>query len=415
MKFCKIRKVCIYILVIVLLLVFSCLAVEGERVYATSLSDITSDSISSKKEEIESAAKEQSNIKNSISDMEEIVGDLQSKKADLNKYITSIDSAMEDIQDNIDAYEAMIAEAEAELIRKEAELEAAEEQEEAQYDIMQRRIQYLYECGDMNYLEAILNADSFADMLNRAEYVEEMAAYDNQMLHEYILQREYIQLCKESVEQERVTLDESKAALETEKDNLEVVREQKENDLAVYEHDIALTEAQIKELEEELEFQTNLISQLEGEITEEQKQILAEKGIVLEYDGGAFHWPAPSYTVITSEFGWRTDPIDGSRAYHNGVDMAAAKGTPIVAAYDGIVTDAGYNWSMGNYVIIDHGTGLYTIYMHASKLHVSKDDIVAGGELIAAIGSTGRSTGPHLHFSVRLNGVYVSPWDYLNK
>ncbi len=415
MGFDKIQRVCPAVLMIVLILVLGWMFEDQERIYATTLSDITSDSIAAKREEIQNAAKEQTNIKDSISDMEQIIGDLKTKKADLNKYISSLDSTMADIQDNIDTYEAMIAEKETELARKEAELAAAEEQEEAQYDIMQRRIQYLYECGDMNYLEAILSADSFADMLNRAEYIEEIAAYDNQMLHEYMLQREYIQLCKESVEQERVTLDESKAALETEKDNLEIVRAQKESDMAVYEHDISLTQAQIKELEEELEFQTELISQLEGEITEEQKQILAEKGIVLEYDGGAFHWPAPSYTVVTSDFGWRTDPINGSRAYHNGVDMAAAKGTPIVAAYDGIVTDAGYNWSMGNYVFIDHGTGLYTIYMHASELYVSKNDIVAGGEQIAAIGSTGRSTGPHLHFSVRLNGVYVSPWDYLNK
>ncbi len=408
-------KACLSALLIVVILVVVCLLVEKERVHATSLSGITSDSIAAKREEIKNAAKEQSAIKDSISDMEQLVKDLQGKKADLNKYIQSIDGAMADIQDNIQTYVTLIAEKEAELLRKETELTAAEEQEEAQYDIMKRRIQYLYECGDSSYLEAIFQADSFAEMLNRAEYVEEIAAYDNRLLHEYMLQKEYIQLCKESVEQEKVTLDESKEALETEKDNLEAIRTQKTNDLAVYEHDIELTEDQIRELEEELEFQTDLISQLEGEITEEQKRILAEKGIVLEYDGGAFHWPAPSYTVITSEFGWRTDPINGNRAYHNGVDMAAAEGTPIVAAYDGIVTDAGYNWSMGNYVIIDHGTGLYTIYMHASKLHVAKNDIVARGELIAAIGTTGRSTGPHLHFSVRLDGVYVSPWNYLSK
>ncbi len=408
-------KACLSVLFIVVLLVVVCLLVEEERVHAATLSGITSDSITAKREEIAQAAKEQSDIKASISNMEQLVKNLQSKRADLNKYISSIDGAMSDIQDNIRSYEALIIEKEAELVRRQAELEEAKEQEEAQYDMMQRRIQYLYECGDNSYFEVILQADSFAEMLNRAEYVEEIAAYDNQMLHAYMLQKEYIQLCKESAEQEKAVLDESKVALEIEKDNLETVRTQKAKDLAAYEHDISLTEAQIKELEADLEFQTDLISKLEGEITEEQKKILEESGIILEYDGGAFHWPAPSYTVITSEFGWRTDPINGNRAYHNGVDMAAAEGTPIVAAYDGIVTDAGYNWSMGNYVIIDHGTGLYTIYMHASKLHVAKNDIVAGGERIADIGTTGRSTGPHLHFSVRKDGVYVSPWNYLSK
>lgn len=95
--------------------------------------------------------------------------------------------------------------------------------------------------------------------------------------------------------------------------------------------------------------------------------------------------------------------------------MAAAEGTPIVAAYTGIVGEASYNSSMGNYIYIEHGDGLRTIYLHASKLYVSKDDIVVKGEVIGAVGTTGRSTGPHLHFSVRLNGEYVSPWNYLSR
>ena len=99
--------------------------------------------------------------------------------------------------------------------------------------------------------------------------------------------------------------------------------------------------------------------------------------------------------------------------FHNGVDFAASTGTPILAAYDGKVVGASYNSSMGNYVMIDHGDGLYTIYMHASKLYVSSGQMVSKGEKIAAVGSTGRSTGPHLHFGVRLNGAYVSPWNYL--
>jgi len=415
MRFNKKAKAFLSVLLIAVIMVIICMAVEKERVHASSLSDITSSSIAAKKEEIQNAAKEQSAIKDSISDMKQLINNLKGKKADLNKYISSIDGTVDELEGNIRSYEALIAEKEAELARKEEELLAAEAQEEAQYDIMQLRIQYLYERGESSFLEMILHSESFGEMLNRAEYVEEIAAYDNQMLHAYMLQKEYIELCKQSVEQEKTTLDESKAALESEKQTLEALREQKAKDLAAYEHDIQLSESHMKDLEADLKFQTDLISKLEGEITEEQKAILAQSGITLEYDGGAFHWPAPSYIAITSDFGWRSDPFTGYKAYHNGVDMAAAKGTPIVAAYDGIVVDAGYNGSMGNYVIMDHGTGLYTIYMHASKLYVSADDVVAGGETIAAVGSTGRSTGPHLHFSVRLNGLYVSPWDYLKK
>lgn len=395
-------------------LIVSGLMIKGERVLASSFSDITSDSIEAKKDEIADATKQQNDIKNSISNMEAIVAGLEAKKADLDHYIEEIDGTMSDLQTKISTYEHLILEKEEEIEVKQKELEEALSKEAEQYDSMQKRIQFMYENGETSYLEAIFQAEGFSDMLNRAEYVEQIAAYDNQMLHEYIMQKEYIALCKESVEQEKITLNESKSAMEEEKSNLEVIRNKKAQDLAVYEHDIALTEATIKELEADLKYQTDLIASLEKEITDEQREILKANGITLGYDGSGFANPAPSYTVITSEFGWRKDPFTGLKAYHNGIDMAAAEGTPIVAAYTGIVGEAGYNKSMGNYIYVEHGDGLRTIYLHASKLYVKKDDIVIKGEVIGAVGSTGRSTGPHLHFSVRLNGEYVSPWNYLD-
>lgn len=408
-------KLFLPVLLLTLLLSVSGAGTEQNHVFASSFSDITSDSIEAKKDEIANAMKEQNEIKNSISNMEEIIAQLEGKKANLDKYISEIDSTMSSLQSKINAYEAMITEKEQELAQKEQELVQAQEQEAEQYVSMQKRIQYLYENGQENYLTAILQAESFADMLNRAEYVEQIAAYDNRMLKEYITHREYVTLCKEAVALEKTTLDESKTAVEAEKANLAGVKKQKEKDLAAYEDDIALTEASIKELEEDLKFQTELIESLEQEITEEQREILKANGITLGYNGEAFACPAPSYTVITSEFGWRSDPFTGLKAYHNGIDMAAAEGTPIVAAYTGIVGEASYNSSMGNYIYIEHGDGLRTIYLHASKLYVSKDDIVVKGEVIGAVGTTGRSTGPHLHFSVRLNGEYVSPWNYLSR
>ena len=289
--------------------------------------------------------------------------------------------------------------------------------EETQYETMKSRIQYMYECGTGTYFETLLQADSFADLLNRAEYVEKLTEYDNKILEAYALQKEYLALCKESLELEKITLDESKAALEEEKKGLATLRQQKAEDLAAFEDDISITQAQLKELEEDLKYQTNLIASLEKEITEEQKKILAENNMQLGYGSDGFAWPAPKCKVVTSEFGWRSDPFTGLKAYHNGVDLAGSNcsGTPIVAAYDGIVGQAGYNSSMGNYIYLEHGDGLRTIYLHASKLYVSTNTVVKKGDVIAAVGSTGRSTGAHLHFSVRLNGEYVSPWNYISR
>ena len=133
------------------------------------------------------------------------------------------------------------------------------------------------------------------------------------------------------------------------------------------------------------------------------------------YDGGVFKFPLASYTRISDDYGNRIHPTLGIEQFHNGVDFAAPKGTAIYAAYDGQVVAATYSNTMGNYVMIDHGGGLYTIYMHASALYVSRGDIVVRGETIAAVGSTGRSTGNHLHFSVRKDGAYTSPWNYLSQ
>ena len=131
------------------------------------------------------------------------------------------------------------------------------------------------------------------------------------------------------------------------------------------------------------------------------------------YEGGAFCFPLADYVSVSSDYGWRIHPISGERKFHSGIDFAAVSGTAIYAAEDGTVTDAGFNASMGNYVKVDHGNGLMTVYMHASALYVSTGETVEAGEVIAAVGSTGNSTGPHLHFSVTAGGSYISPWPYL--
>ena len=180
----------------------------------------------------------------------------------------------------------------------------------------------------------------------------------------------------------------------------------KEKEITAYESDIKTQEQAIKEYEEYIREQDETIAALE-------KALQAMGGGDRTYDGGMFKWPAPSYTRISSAFGWRMHPTLGVKKYHNGVDMASPKGTKILAAYRGEVVAATYNVTMGNYVLINHGNGYYTIYMHASKLLVTPGQIVVEGDKIAEVGSTGRSTGPHLHFGVRKNGTYVNPMDYL--
>ena len=271
----------------------------------------------------------------------------------------------------------------------------------------------MYEQNDNYYLETILRAESFADLLNKLDYIQMVMDYDDQKLQEYILIRQYVEVCKEELNAEKEVLDEAKAGVEQEEASLAQLISDKETEIVAKQGDISNKEAAIAEYEAEIQAQNELIASLEAAVAAERKKLAEENAKKLTYDGGMFAFPAPSYTRISDDYGNRIHPTLGVEKFHNGIDLAAPNGSPILAAYDGEVVAASYSSSMGNYVMIDHGDSLYTIYMHASALYVSKGDAVTKGQQIAAVGSTGRSTGPHLHFGVRKNGGYVSPWGYL--
>lgn len=379
------------------------------------MSSITSDSIKEKEEQIKQALSEKESLQNGLSNLQNIKKELETQRTNLKNYVAQLDSNLEQIERNIAELKAKISVKEEEIAVAEEQLAEALEKEENQRTSMINRIRMVYETGDPQMTEMLLKSSSFGDFLNKADYVERVISYDQQMWQDYKTVREYVELCKQELELEREILDEAKAGVEEEQRNLEALIEQKNRDILEYESDISNKEQAIKEYEEEIKAQEEEISTLEAQIAEEKKKILANSGVVLTYDGGTFKFPLASYTRVSDDYGMRIHPILGIQQLHNGVDFAAPKGTAIYAAYDGVVVAATYSGTMGNYVMIDHGDGLYTIYMHASQLYVEKDDIVVRGETIAAVGSTGRSTGNHLHFSVRLNGAYTSPWNYISK
>ena len=371
---------------------------SGLPAQATSMSSITSDSIREKQDQINQAQKERETMKSNLSNLEQIKKDLETKKSNLKSYVAQLDQNLSEIEQNI-------ADLKSQITAK----------EDAQKDAMIRRIRVMYEKGDSYILDMMLKAESFSDFLNRADFMDLVMAYDRQQWKEFMENRKYIALCKEELEAEKQILDEAKAGVEQEQANMEALIDQKSRDITAYESDISNKEQAIKEYKQSIADQDAEIAALEAAIAAEKKRILEASGTVLTYDGGVFKFPLASYTRISDDYGNRIHPTLGIEQFHNGVDFAAPKGTAIYAAYDGQVVAATYSNTMGNYVMIDHGGGLYTIYMHASALYVSRGDIVVRGETIAAVGSTGRSTGNHLHFSVRKDGAYTSPWNYLSQ
>lgn len=376
-------------------------------------SELTNESIKAKEKEIENIKQEKKNLQSGLTNVKKLKAELEKSKSDLSAYVTKLDGDLSDIQAAINELTENISQKSIEIEETEKELEEAIAVQTAQYEAMKLRIKFLYEKGDDLYLNLVLGSKSFGEALNKAEYIDKLSAYDKKMLDEYVEYSEYVALCKQTLEEEKDALNEAKKAQEAEEASLNELIDAKEQEIYKISSDISEKAAAVAEYEAEIAAQNETISALEAAVAEERKK-LAEANR-RKYDGGKFANPCPSVVRISDEYGWRTHPILKVKQFHNGVDMAAPGGSPILAAYSGKVVASDYSSSMGNYVMIDHGDSLYTIYMHASAVYVKKGQEVAKGEKIAAVGTTGRSTGNHLHFSVRLNGDYVSPWNYISK
>lgn len=401
------------LLLAVTVVVTACFA--GACPFASQADEISElkQSIAQKQKEIEETQSQRKQLEGGMTDVKQIISSLETSKSNLASYVKQLDTELTAAQTRITELSDMITEKENEIIQTKAELDEAIAREAAQYDAMKLRIQNMYERGTDFYLEAIFSAASFGDMLNRADYIEKITESDRKILDNFRTTREYVEVCKAQLEEEQELLEEAKQQVEQEQESLETLISEKQTEINAYENDISNKEALLREYEAEIAARNAEIKALEDAVKAEQAALEAASNPKRKYDGGMFAWPAPSYTRISDDYGNRLHPILGVTQFHNGVDMAAPGGSPILAAYNGTVVAAAYSSSMGNYIMIDHGDNLFTIYMHASALYVSKGAEVVKGQKIAAVGTTGRSTGNHLHFSVRLNGNYVNPWGYL--
>ena len=369
--------------------------------------------IQEKQREIEQANAERAELAGRVTDLNASQDRLASLRSDLNAYVTELDAELVLMQDNIAALNEQIIAKENEISQTEAELALAEETESIQHDAMIVRMRLMYEQGDKSMIDMLFSARSLEDLLNSASYIEKVVQYDRSLWEEYKANVEYISLCKQQLDLQKEILDEAKAAAELEEQNQETLINEKNAEINSYNVQINATQAEIDAYQAEIAARDAEIEALTKAIEEERRRLASASG--LRYDGGQFLFPLASYKYVSSDYGYRNAPIAGASTFHKGIDFAAAYGTDIYAAYDGEVAAASYSGAMGNYIMIDHGDGLYTVYEHCSALYVSKGDRVVMGQTIAAVGSTGISTGNHLHFGVRRNGEYTSPWPYLGK
>ena len=278
----------------------------------------------------------------------------------------------------------------------------------------------MYEKGDSTYVDLLMESGTLSELLNKAEYIGKISEYDRKMLDAYAKNKETISEKEEALKAEHSELMELQEATKAKQSSAEELLAAKQRELKNYEDQIDTAQGQLSEYEKDIAAQENSIKAIEAEIKkkeEEAKKKAAAAGTTYKTKNIgeiSFTWPCPSSSRITSGFGQRSSPTKGASSNHKGIDIGASSGSAIAAAAAGEVVTSTYSYSAGNYVMINHGGGVYTVYMHASKLLVSKGDTVKKGQTIAKVGSTGYSTGPHLHFGIRVNGTYVNPRQYVS-
>lgn len=390
------------------ILLAGCLAFAGVvPVYAT-------------KQDVEDAKKKVSGLEAEKKRAESLLADLESLKYDAAAYVKQLDAELGVISQEMEQLAARIEAKETEIAVTREKLESAREVEAVQYASMKLRIKYMYERGNTSMLDMLLQSSDLVQLMNRAEYIRKISEYDKHMMDEYVETKNTISAHEAALQEEHGQLVDLQEQGQAKQQSVETLLRQKSTELSNFEKKIDEAQGQVSEYERDIQAQENQIKNLEAEIKRKEEEARkAAEAAGKQYNTVSlgninFIWPCPSSSRITSGFGGRSSPTEGASTNHQGIDIGAPAGTPIVAAASGTVVIATYSYSAGNYVMISHGGGVYTVYMHCSQLLVSEGQQVSQGAAIAKVGSTGYSTGAHLHFGIRAGGQYLNPSKYVS-
>lgn len=349
------------------------------------------------------------------SELEQKRVELQTKISEIGKTLENVDivltenlEAINNIDAEIQIYEEQMEEISANLRQVENEIKETEEklgtiQEryDHQEEIFKQRLVYLYESGETRYLDVLLSSKSIVDFISKYYLISEIAEYDKNLLTS-------IGEEKKQIAQIEQKLKESKELLKTTKAEQKKIVVGLENSKVIKTSYVNKLTKEEQQIQEEME-----LYQQELDLIELQILLASLEGTDSDYIGGEFAWPLPGYYTITSQYGMRFHPILKIYKKHTGLDIGAPTGAYIIAANDGVVTQSTYSYSYGNFIMINHGGGVYTLYAHGSERLKEVGDIVERGEAIMKVGSTGWATGAHLHFEIRINGQTIDPYNYI--
>ncbi len=317
----------------------------------------------------------------------------------LNKEIRTLEGNIANLNLEIQGLSTSIALTEDKINDAMAELDRVEQEIAEQQQGLGERLAAMYMNGNVGFVDVLLGSSSISDLMTNLDRMQLVYEQDKQMLEDLRVQQQVIQA-------QREYLEGLQQDLQTAKDSEAAKKEQLDADKSIVAEKKAAVAQDNDALEEQLDALNAEANALVAEILKLQGNDA--------YIGGEFMWPAPGISRTTSEYGYRIHPIFKKKKLHTGLDIGCPTNTTVVASNAGTVIKAGWNNSYGYMVMIDHGGGIVTLYAHNSSLLVKTGDVVAKGQAVAKSGSTGNSTGPHLHFEVRVNGQYVNPRDYVS-
>lgn len=396
------KKKILTIIITILILVYFSINVFSENEIANNevISNVlenveNSMTLEEQKQEVENKLAESSNR------LEYVQGELTTSV----QKIQELDDQINEYQKQYEELRQQVQSMESQISQTEQNIQTIENAYNRKNEILKKRVVALYEAGDTTYLDVLLHSSSLIDFISNYFLLEQIVEFDTNMLDELAEQKQTIEEKKKEQEKQKTDLRIAKAKA----GQMQILME---NNKILQENYIAKLSEEEKILQEQIEQYKQEQAQIESEI----KAAIEWSGdLAIQYTGGVMAWPiAKAGTYITSGYGTRLHPIQGVYKYHSGLDIGnAGYGAPIIAAADGVVTFAGQMSGYGNCVMINHGSGIVTLYGHGQAIKTELGAEVKKGDLIMLVGSTGNSTGPHLHFEVRVNGVATNPIPYL--